>query len=267
MSKFIVLIIILFSFLNSSDLSIQKIKNKDNSIDIYFLNPNNYHVTMKYVAETKNIKTSKKLPIVEVLQPKSKTKLLTLFPLSNNIYFKANYYWILGDKNAIHNNNYLYRLPFKIGETHKISQGFNGKFSHTGDSQYAVDFDLKVGSKIYAARDGEVVDIKYDSNKGGKTKNYIDKANYITIKHSDNTYATYAHLKQNGVLVSIGQKIKRGELIGFSGNTGYSTAPHLHFVVFKPKNSKHRITFPIKFKTANGILTNSITGTKVTAVK
>src|SRR5258708_31582232 len=53
--------------------------------------------------------------------------------------------------------------------------------------------------------------------------------NYLVIKHDDGTFGVYWHMEHNGVLVSVGQKIAQGEEIALSGNTGNSSAPHVHF--------------------------------------
>lgn len=75
--------------------------------------------------------------------------------------------------------------------------------------------------------------------------------NLIIIYHPDGTFAEYAHIKQNGSIVNIGDKVNQGEIIGYSGNVGWSTGPHLHLVVFLQKLNK-RETLKTKFKTGNG---------------
>jgi murein DD-endopeptidase MepM/ murein hydrolase activator NlpD len=57
------------------------------------------------------------------------------------------------------------------------------------------------------------------------------RANFIRILHADGSMAVYAHLAEHGALVRQGQPVETGQRIGLSGNTGYSTAPHLHFAV------------------------------------
>ena len=54
----------------------------------------------------------------------------------------------------------------------------------------------------------------------------INEANYVFVEHADGTQTLYAHLSQ--VAVSVGQGVARGEIVGFSGSTGYSTGPHAH---------------------------------------
>ena len=130
---------------------------------------------------------------------------------------------------------YNYGLPFLKGKRYKILQGQNTNFTHKGSfSKYAIDFKMNVGQEVCAIRDGLVIKIKEDSNIGGRDKKYRDKANLIIIAHSDGTFAQYVHLKKDGVLVNKSQIVKKGQVIGYSGNTGMSTEPHLHFAVYKP---------------------------------
>jgi murein DD-endopeptidase MepM/ murein hydrolase activator NlpD len=126
---------------------------------------------------------------------------------------------------------------------------------------------MKIGTKIYASRGGVVTHLKKDGKYGGANKKYLDEANYITLRHSDGTYGKYTHLRHNGVLVSVGDKVKRGQHIGYSGNTGYSSGPHLHFIVFKGDKHNNRQSIPIKFISQNGIVTNPIKGRAYMAVK
>ncbi len=144
--------------------------------------------------------------------------------------------------------NFQYTLPFQKGLTYKIIQGFNGKFSHNYDrSRHAIDFNMNIGDTICAARRGIVVTAKEDSNKGGKTRKYQSFSNKIVIYHEDGTFAHYAHLVQNGVLVELGDTVEKGQAIGISGNTGFSSGPHLHFVVRIPTEEGEK-SIPIQFE-------------------
>ena len=125
------------------------------------------------------------------------------------------------------------------------------KRAHFGHLKYSVDFPLPEGTKILASEEGVVTDIKQDSSEGGHEKKYEDikYLNYITILHDNFEFSQYAHLKHNGALVKKGQKVKRGQVIGLSGNTGDSTEPHLHFHVLKLNTTKAGWeTIKIKFK-------------------
>jgi len=86
---------------------------------------------------------------------------------------------------------------------------------HTG-----TDFSLPTGTPVYATGDGQVV---------STTTKFSGYGKYIKIKHGFGYQTLYAHLSEFNV--KPGQKVKRGQIIGYSGNTGGSTAPHLHYEV------------------------------------
>jgi hypothetical protein len=168
-----------------------------------------------------------------------------------NIYFSVFVEVCVSQTLSVHvDYNYVYELPFKSGKKVYILQGYNGRYSHRGD--YALDFRLKKGNEIYAAREGIVVSTEDDNTKGGPRKKFLSKGNHIIIKHSDGTYAAYWHLSHQGVLVKNGESVQKGQLIGISGNTGYSSWAHLHFDVYYFENGK-QVTIPTKFQTAKGI--------------
>lgn len=84
-----------------------------------------------------------------------------------------------------------------------------------------VDFGAPIGTAVYAAGDGTV-------EIAGKKGQY---GNYVRLRHN-NTYATaYAHLQRFAKGISIGSRVKQGQIIAYVGNTGLSTGPHLHFEV------------------------------------
>ena len=119
--------------------------------------------------------------------------------------------------------------------TLRIQQAWGGQFSHADEeNRHAVDFAVPVGTVVLAARDGVVMQSEAafgDAGPGEEAEDLASRANFIRILHDDGTMALYAHLQRAGVLVRPGQRVRRGEAIGLSGNTGRSTAPHLHFVV------------------------------------
>lgn len=141
--------------------------------------------------------------------------------------------WMLGDPNAMADST-NYRLPVSPGLTYKITQSFNGRFSHSkSPNKYAVDIAMKVGSYITAARAGTVFWVKEDYHFSGQADYFLDKANVMYILHEDGTYAIYAHLLPSSSLVNIGDTVKAGQKIARAGSSGYSTGPHLHFVICK----------------------------------
>ncbi len=137
----------------------------------------------------------------------------------------------IGDKNA-KPVDFEYALPFASKCQYKLIQGFNGKFSHESrKSKYALDFAMKVGEPVHAAREGIVCYYQNEFKEGGRDRDFTNKANRILILHEDGTIGYYNHLMFDGVVVELGEEVEQGQLIGYSGNTGYSTQPHLHFVV------------------------------------
>ncbi len=145
------------------------------------------------------------------------------------------------DKDSI--TDYLYELPFQKNKRYKIMQGFNGKFSHSStQSKYAIDFKIPIGDTIVAAREGHVVRVvSHFTERGGK--DFRGKENQIIVKHDDGTFAYYVHLDTNGTLFKVNDYVEAGQPIGISGFTGYTTKPHLHFVV---RNFDTAI--PVQFK-------------------
>ena len=136
-----------------------------------------------------------------------------------------------GDPNA-RPSNVDYLLPLQQA-AFRIDQGYGGHFSHRdAQNRYAVDFAADIGTPVVAARDGVVMQVESDFDKAGlNLERYGGRANFVRILHEDGTMTLYAHLKSEGVLVRVGQRVRAGQQIGLSGNTGFTTGPHLHFAV------------------------------------
>lgn len=224
------------------------VEQEGNYIFVSFKNKNPYDVTLSIKPKYKNIAVIKKTPDVVVVKAGSTLKYAKLKMDGIEVSYRFYYSWIVGNKDAVHDDNYIYRLPYTKGTSHIVSQGFNGRFTHKGRSRYAIDFAMPVGTKIYASRGGVVIKTKSDSNIGGMDKKFASSGNYVTIAHDDGTMAIYYHLKKNGVIVSIRDKVQRGTHIGYSGNTGRSSGPHLHFAVFSAASASATQTIMIKLK-------------------
>jgi|GEM_PF-3527407 len=121
--------------------------------------------------------------------------------------------------------------PFEPDTELVVSQGFHGYYSHYGSSTYAVDFSVAEGTTIVAARGGIVRATRSDSDSGCPDTSCADDANYVVIDHGDATFATYLHLEYDGVDVEVGDMVATGQPIGRSGNTGFSSGPHLHLEI------------------------------------
>lgn len=161
--------------------------------------------------------------------------------------------WTVGRIDATHDNAYTYLSPLQPAGEYRIVQGFNGSYSHSGASRYALDFAAPVGTPVLAARDGVVIDTKDDGNQGGPSTRFAKHANYVVILHSDGTTGEYYHLKYKGVAVTRGQSVQQGQLIGYSGNTGFSSLPHLHFGIYVAKFHGKYVSVPFSLtKTSAG---------------
>ena len=144
------------------------------------------------------------------------------------LYFHARF----GDPDA-RPQPYVYALPYPHGLTFSVLQGFHGAFSHRGSNEFAVDFNCPVATPVVAARPGRVVAINASAQGSGTTPEYLDdrRANFVLVLHDDGTLGEYMHLAPSGVQVKPGQRVERSQPLGLSGNTGFSSTPHLHFQV------------------------------------
>lgn len=167
--------------------------------------------------------------------------------------YRLNLAAVPGPPGAVSGNKLVLRTPFPENEAYIVSQGFNGKKTHLGeDSTYAIDVAMPENSMVHAVRSGVVMDVEEDFNKGGTDlEKYADKANHVRVLHEDGTMALYAHLGLAGVIVRPGARVRAGQAIGRSGNTGFSTGPHLHFVIQQNIGMK-LISLPFEFELQGG---------------
>jgi murein DD-endopeptidase MepM/ murein hydrolase activator NlpD len=150
-------------------------------------------------------------------------------------------------------SSHVYNLPFEHGKKVFLVQGYESLFSHKGSR--ALDFKVKTGTRVCAARAGVVTAMRKDSDKRGLKPENLSDGNYIIIQHIDGSEANYWHFKKDGILVSIGDTVTAGQVIGLSGNTGYSAFPHLHFEVRGYDAATDQYTqLATRFTTRNGVL-------------
>jgi len=234
--------LILFFLVFQTSFS-QKIKQfkivKDDTLYVNYINPFQAPIEVK-ISALDSLKGQIKVNEYAVMHPNDTLINAMRIPMrmvkdtakitaKDYIDFKGQY----GDPNSKPNLKYLYTLPWQKGRKYKIIQGFNGKFSHSAKhSKYAYDFSTHVGDTIIAAREGIVIFTKDNSKERGG-REAMDKANKIIVYHDDGTFGHYVHLDYKGLLVKNGDSIEAGQPIGISGFTGFTTIPHLHFVVMK----------------------------------
>lgn len=170
--------------------------------------------------------------------------------------YHFDYRFKVGVKSNKPTSDFVYSLPYSRSKHFQVLQGAGGEFSHKkgGESANAVDFRMPLGTEICASRAGKVVAFRADSSMGGSTKKSGGLANYIVIQHDDGTYALYNHLKNDGVKVTLGQSVKVGTPIGWSGATGFVQEPCLHFSVYRVVSGAKSESVPFRMKTSRGIV-------------
>jgi len=147
--------------------------------------------------------------------------------------------------------SYVYDLPFEKGKKYFLVQGYFSHLSHK--ERAALDFKMRRGTKICAARGGVVIRAKEDGDRGGWNSKYRQYGNNIVIQHEDGSRAGYWHLQKDGALVNVGDTVTKGQVIALSGKTGYAFLPHLHFLVWTFDNNNRWQQVPTRFRTSKGI--------------
>ncbi|MBI4871578.1 MAG: M23 family metallopeptidase [Candidatus Riflebacteria bacterium] len=204
--------------------------------------------------ESANATASRVAPYEFVVQGRQQLELLTLRQQdpSRPWRYRWQYTYWYGAPGVEHDRSCLYAWPFDAGVPRRLSQGPNGSFSHTGAEAFALDFLMPVGTRILAARDGLVGFVSDAYSAGGPDPSLKGKANEVLLVHPDGTLGRYVHLREGGARVYEGQRVKAGELLGESGNTGFSTEPHLHFEVRRARFGADPESLPIRFDDGAG---------------
>ena len=235
------------------DWACWEVKKSEGKIEFWVKNLKDYSFTGSLDVKTRNLRTASTQKVryaaTRVIKGNSEVLLLTLYPIDQyrSTAYEDIFYWTPGNLDSEHDANVGYQLPFAEGEHFPLVQGFGGGYSHRGASRYAVDFAMPVGSKVHAARSGVVVQTVAHHDRGGASRRYARFANYIVILHADGTTGEYLHLMKDGVMVNVGVQVEAGDLIGYSGNTGFSSLPHLHFAVYRPKPMGEFESLPFNF--------------------
>lgn len=165
---------------------------------------------------------------------------------------QVDHYYLLGEP-IERPESQVVSLPYLSPKKFTISQGFNGRYSHSGrGNRFAVDIAMPIGEAIVAVKPGIIADAADHFSIGGAANYFLDKANHVTVMHADGSYAIYAHILYGSLSVKVGEKVKQGQALARVGNTGFSTGPHLHFVM-RYNSGQGAYSIPFKFKTHNGI--------------
>lgn len=148
---------------------------------------------------------------------KSKVNPKKTLPRISKEYHEAMKIYGTYSKKRLWNGDFISPLNSKITSPYGVARLFNKslKSYHSG-----TDFRAKIGTPIIASNDGEIVLVK----------NRYYAGNSVIISHGEGIYTGYYHLSK--FKVKVGQKVKKGDIIGLSGKTGRITGPHLHFNMY-----------------------------------
>ncbi len=233
-----------------------EVKKKKKHFEVYVENLMPFDVTVTLDMTLSNMVSSDSLPYTGTMRGKERRQVLSLQSKDRRKAgsYRSQYFYTIGNMQAEHDSTYVYQLPYKIGATFPVLQSYNDMMTHDAPSRYAIDFGMPGGSHVCAAREGVVVGLFEDSDEGGPNESFNKKSNYVLVRHDDLTIASYHHLQKDGVMVRIGEEVEKGQVLAYSGATGFTFGPHLHFEVFKALDGKHTASFPLKFQTRQGIL-------------
>ncbi|HAK12857.1 MAG TPA: hypothetical protein DIW54_10775 [Chitinophagaceae bacterium] len=236
-------------------IHIEQIKIAENSFELVAFNDYYCPVTISFNFSMSNLEADTKYPGAKVAPARGKVKLakFTIHNTYAEYLFDYQIASVLGDVRKLADTNYAYALPLPQTNCWPITQGYMGAQSHK--NKYALDFAAPIGTPVLAIREGIVVDIKADSKYSCPDSSCAPFGNYVLLYHeADGSFSGYHHLDYKGVSVKVGQKVKQGEQIALSGNTGYSTGPHLHLELLQPDAQSGLLKYiPTRFQTKQGI--------------
>lgn len=205
-------------------------------------------------SERDNVQATPDLPKRFVIEPGKSAALFEVNGIDEHEPWRLElkYRYVIGSPLTHYSSTASYLPPIAPNTSFQISQAFGGIFSHNDpQNQYAVDIVMPIGTPVFAARAGIVLEAEDDFYKGGVNKAYSAKANSIRILHDDGSMAIYAHLELEKAQVYPGLAVAAGQLIAYSGNTGFSSGPHLHFAVQVNKGME-LVSVPFTFINQSG---------------
>jgi murein DD-endopeptidase MepM/ murein hydrolase activator NlpD len=197
--------------------------------------------------------------------PRSEHVLLDVAAAAGPAEIRYDYGYVIGEPGAQHRPAQPYRAPFALAQRFQVTQAPPDAVTHVDpSSRNAVDIAMPVGTAVHAARAGVVINVAARHFRSGLNPQNMDEANFVQVLHDDGTHAIYAHLQLDTVRVRPGQPVARGEYIASSGNTGFSSGPHLHFVVVRNAGFRSE-SVPVSFAGPGGEAVTARTGSTLTA--
>lgn len=200
-----------------------------------------------------NLRPQSEIPVERIIAARSTATVIRLSRVQadRSIGAEPSLAVDLGSDSTVADEGYPYSVPFGGDSARTLNQGFDGPDTHLGGMRYSLDFGMPEGTPVIAARAGVVVHIQDGFTEGGLDPALLDRANVVVVAHSDGTMASYGHLSP-GIVVSKGDAVEAGDLLGASGSSGFAGQPHLHFHVGKRLLGDPGRTIPITIVDRNG---------------
>lgn len=228
-----------------------------------------FPITYTLRVRTSNYDIDGPATVTRTLAPLQSEEIMQLTPEGggNKSRYRLYFEWTVGDKDAEHDDDHVYSLPYAPGRSYRVLQGYGSRFSHKGLEEFAVDFDMPEGTPVHAARGGIVARVEESNTRGCWEDGCGRFANYVVVLHNDGTTGEYYHLKEGGALVDVGDSVAQGQVIGLSGNTGHTTMPHLHFAVYRAAVWGNTQSIPVRFQANSGIVYRPRRGARYLAIR
>ena len=255
----------------SPDIGIS-VTHRFNGSSVQLTASNQFYAPVELVLEIENIRglefPSSDSELRWIVPARTDLQLISLDFLENASapFLDYRFQYLAGSPDSLHRPAVAYRVPFAISTDYPVTQAYPEVATHTSpDSYHAIDIAMPIGTDIFAARGGIVFDVASNNFRGGlDPKRDGPSANVVRILHDDGTYAIYAHLNTNSIRVKPGDRVQRGQYIADSGNTGFSSGPHLHFAVVRNVGMQIR-SLPVLFAGQNAETIMPATGRVLTA--
>ena len=236
-------------------IDVKAVKDKG-TIELYAKNARATPIALTLQVWTRHMHADRPRTVTETVAPHASQLMMVLSEdgAGNRSRYGYKCSWTVGSLDAEHDDDVLYEFPYESGKSYRVLQGYGSRLSHTGPEEFTVDFYMREGTPVHAARSGIVAKTEASHSKGCWKGGCGKYANYIVILHDDWTTGEYYHLQKNGVLVEVGDRIVAGQKIGLSGNTGNSALPHLHFGVYRAAPWGKFQSIPVRFRSIDGIV-------------
>ena len=227
-----------------------------NNVELRARNKREYPITYTLRIRPRNYSLEGPKTITRILGPSASEQALYLEGNDGGDKgsYRYSFRFAIGRADADHDDDHLYALPYASNRSYPVLQGYGSRFSHTGREEFSVDFKMREGTPVHAARSGVVAQVEESHSIGCWEDECSKYANFIVILHADGTTGEYYHLQKRGALVRVGDSVARGDKIALSGNTGHTTMPHLHFGVYRPIDWGRTQSIPVRFQGADGII-------------